>query len=376
MIDPNDISIVHENYPSGERKVSVRNHKLISGLVTRYTIELNSLYAAATAYSSNNQKLIFEQLKRHDTEIRRLESALNDLPGLRGTLLSERLEAARKSVKHLEHLCSLHDPEYRRKVEQSRTLIDKDTANYNYPFVETKEVSKEWIERERRKANSFRGEIMIRDQNRCRYCGANGNKVDLHLDHIFPVSKGGLSVRENLQMLCDRCNLKKSAKIEDEYRSENLVSAHSNHSALIMTFNVIRSFFREKYQIDVVAFLSPGGRIIPKDTYAREFTFSVSIRFRNAAVLPSCGMSKEYFLNGSWRIPSVEIQCVPAQGSSDLELAVCYISRDYADIFNYWIDNGQIQVYAPVQRIISYWPISWYGEMKEVKDLTNLFQHQ
>ena len=33
----------------------------------------------------------------------------------------------------------------------------------------------------------------------------------MHGDHIKPWSKGGATERENLQMLCSECNLKKSA---------------------------------------------------------------------------------------------------------------------------------------------------------------------
>jgi len=32
----------------------------------------------------------------------------------------------------------------------------------------------------------------------------------IHLDHIYPVSKGGLSIRENLVFICSDCNVKKS----------------------------------------------------------------------------------------------------------------------------------------------------------------------
>lgn len=37
-----------------------------------------------------------------------------------------------------------------------------------------------------------------------------------HLDHIYPLSKGGDNRDSNLQLLCPRCNLKKSNKIMPE----------------------------------------------------------------------------------------------------------------------------------------------------------------
>ena len=35
----------------------------------------------------------------------------------------------------------------------------------------------------------------------------------LEIDHILPVSKGGLTTEDNLQTLCWRCNRSKGAKI-------------------------------------------------------------------------------------------------------------------------------------------------------------------
>jgi hypothetical protein len=56
-----------------------------------------------------------------------------------------------------------------------------------------------------------RAQIFKRDQSRCKMCGATPDHgVTLHVDHIFPVSLGGTSDPENLQTLCEPCNLGKS----------------------------------------------------------------------------------------------------------------------------------------------------------------------
>lgn len=44
-------------------------------------------------------------------------------------------------------------------------------------------------------------------------CGKAPPDVKLHIDHIFPASKGGSSKFENLRYLCEKCNLSKSDKI-------------------------------------------------------------------------------------------------------------------------------------------------------------------
>lgn len=50
--------------------------------------------------------------------------------------------------------------------------------------------------------------------HRCSKCGKQPPEVKLHIDHIIPVSLGGPSKKSNLQFLCQRCNLKKSSKLE------------------------------------------------------------------------------------------------------------------------------------------------------------------
>lgn len=52
--------------------------------------------------------------------------------------------------------------------------------------------------------------VYKRDGGRCVYCGATDN---LQLDHIIPFSKGGATTIENLQLLCQKCNIEKSNKI-------------------------------------------------------------------------------------------------------------------------------------------------------------------
>jgi len=51
------------------------------------------------------------------------------------------------------------------------------------------------------------------DNFKCKNCGrspATDPKIILHVDHIYPWSKGGETVLENLQTLCSDCNLGKS----------------------------------------------------------------------------------------------------------------------------------------------------------------------
>jgi hypothetical protein len=62
---------------------------------------------------------------------------------------------------------------------------------------------------------SWRIQFLVnrRDRFTCRACGrspANEVGVVLHIDHIVPWSKGGETTLENLQTLCEKCNIGKS----------------------------------------------------------------------------------------------------------------------------------------------------------------------
>jgi 5-methylcytosine-specific restriction enzyme A len=64
---------------------------------------------------------------------------------------------------------------------------------------------------------------MKAEQPWCTSCGSPGTAVNpLTIDHIIPLSKGGTNARENLMVLCYRCNRTKSDAVGPTDRIEPL----------------------------------------------------------------------------------------------------------------------------------------------------------
>ena len=64
---------------------------------------------------------------------------------------------------------------------------------------------------------SLREEIKRRDNYTCQQCGISTNEEPnllLEIDHRIPLSKGGMSEKENLQTLCWKCNRSKGSKLK------------------------------------------------------------------------------------------------------------------------------------------------------------------
>jgi 5-methylcytosine-specific restriction endonuclease McrA len=51
--------------------------------------------------------------------------------------------------------------------------------------------------------------VFRRENYRCQHCGVEALFIELEVDHIRPVSRGGSDDPSNLQTLCVKCNRKK-----------------------------------------------------------------------------------------------------------------------------------------------------------------------
>ena len=99
-----------------------------------------------------------------------------------------------------------------KKIYCSRTCLSKRAGTYRQHVIRTSAIYSE----------SFTArEVFVKANWRCRQCRRRVYQGDpawsdrqATLDHIVPVSKGGLHVWSNVQCLCRACNLSKSDKMD------------------------------------------------------------------------------------------------------------------------------------------------------------------
>ena len=75
----------------------------------------------------------------------------------------------------------------------------------------------------RQEVKFSRGNIYLRDQNRCQYCGKKFPSSELSLDHVVPISRGGKSTWENVVCACLPCNVRKGNKLLSRVRHAALI---------------------------------------------------------------------------------------------------------------------------------------------------------
>lgn len=94
-------------------------------------------------------------------------------------------------------------------------------------------MSRAWKNGSTRGWRVIRERVIARDQC-CQACGQSEGKM--HVDHIIPKRLGGSDLMENLQLLCEMCNLRKGGRffeapstpptLHGSYLPENVSTSH------------------------------------------------------------------------------------------------------------------------------------------------------
>ncbi|PKA50919.1 hypothetical protein AXF42_Ash007574 [Apostasia shenzhenica] len=98
-------------------------------------------------------------------------------------------------------------------LEYYDQTVSSPSGSYYIPAVLRVPQLLQAVKRRRIKHNLSRKGIFYRDSYACQYCSS---RVDLTIDHVLPMSRGGEWKWENLVTACSRCNSRKGQKTLEE----------------------------------------------------------------------------------------------------------------------------------------------------------------
>jgi hypothetical protein len=153
-----------------------------------------------------SEKELFEEIERVWIKLGRQPSSTdfekNEFKYGRNTFL-RRFGGWRKALEAFVDYINSEDDEEKSEIVPEEGVHDKTLIG-----------QKSFKHKTKRDINlRLRFKVMARDHFKCCKCGkspATDPSVVLHIDHIYPYSKGGETIMGNLQTLCSDCNLGKS----------------------------------------------------------------------------------------------------------------------------------------------------------------------
>ena len=115
-------------------------------------------------------------------------------------------------------------------LRKHKIVEPEDLADQRAKIKEYRRINKHWQNKERLRPRieacthtgkrSVRKKVFEKYGKSCLACGATEN---ITIDHVIPVSKGGVNDISNYQPLCKSCNSKKMDKATDYRKKKNLV---------------------------------------------------------------------------------------------------------------------------------------------------------
>ena len=191
---------------SGKRSPNVND--LIDNHLNTYGFnEFPAHYEIVKQWKNECQERIKKsKLKRLRTE--QFEQCIDDEHMFRFELI--RKQTRYRQVNYVKSAYSVYVTiaEYTYNLKAIQQRYDA-LANIDFECTLSEYHSKD---QRKRMTSALRAEIALRDNYTCQICGKYmPDGVGLHIDHIVSIKKGGKSIPSNLQVLCSKCNGKKSS---------------------------------------------------------------------------------------------------------------------------------------------------------------------
>jgi len=188
--------------------------KAIIGVsLNRYIQTLNDIKHNEEAY--NNYQEGFKQILNQEYDYEKLTQSFWLPPYLFKKL--ELIEFEKEKLRpplnlEIKIAVSYTSPRSRNHYYKDYKINTNDIEYYCNECIKLREYRQSAKFQRSLMTDKLRYQVLNRDHHKCVICGATAKDgAKLHVDHIVPVSKGGLTEMSNLRTLCERCNLGKGA---------------------------------------------------------------------------------------------------------------------------------------------------------------------
>ena len=154
----------------------------------------------------------YENMKDTTIDVKACKLFKKDKIQLRyNQLIKEKQQNILKNVSNINSDLLSKVEKYKNENETIIEFIESAILKSLPKEISTQEKLKK-INRRRSINDTTRYAVLERAGFKCQCCGMKplkNNDVILHIDHIIPYSLGGSDSIDNLQVLCDKCNLSK-----------------------------------------------------------------------------------------------------------------------------------------------------------------------
>lgn len=115
----------------------------------------------------------------------------------------------------------------------------KDSNAVSFERFKTYKAKAESLDRKNRKSQAEVKQLLapeLKKYGKCAYCENSLQFADSHIDHIQPVSKGGLSTESNCALICAKCNRSKGRALLRPFGKR----ASLDHDKFVTRLEVLR----------------------------------------------------------------------------------------------------------------------------------------
>ena len=212
--------------------VTIKGSKTYDAIYTmikqkkRFLLKRSRRYRSLSAFSNNTTaektlEFVVDEFPTESIEKKvhdfsalqdRIDTALLELEG--DEIIKRRLSKINGKISEpkISVLHSYTSPQGRSSRSESIRVSFVDALDH----INSKTRMSQFAKSERSKMTAqLRQQVLKKNNYTCQDCGFRNNEgIGLHVDHIHPISKGGGTVLENLQVLCSKCNGRKGNKVK------------------------------------------------------------------------------------------------------------------------------------------------------------------